>query len=428
MMKSANLTSEESFLWACARQWRQPAMPALSPTLNWETVVTIALQNRMQTLLQQTLSQLQIALPANAQKRLNEGMALFAERVKSQSASLLDYLQLAQNAGISTIVMKGLSISVNVYGEIGMRPGFDIDILVRRDQVYNCIALMEKQMGFGRFWPGYLQDSYYDRHHLHHERSDAERVTWYEIHWAFDHPLTLFTIDYDAILERAVPGQLLGAPVWEFDLADMILGLVVHLVKHAVYLPAVLDNPQLPRIILADGKLMYFLDVAELIKCRHAGLDWQTLINRAKEWGTAGQLGAVLHVCQQLYHAPIPDWVLAALPIPPSGPLTQQLMNAMVKGELARYHGQPQSRLAAFLTKADHGFILRPIRLLDLWHYVWPNNDYLQRRYGKTHLFCRLSHTAKAGLGYAQTALESLYYYAEWIWRIKIKRNETGLL
>ena len=120
-----DLTAEETFLWQCARSWRQPGGLAVPPELDWGRVVAVAQDNRMQTLLARVLAErdLLARLPDDSRA------ALLADRDRlRQSAELLGdalrrYLRLAAERGIPTVVLKGLSVSLNVYGDAAMRPG-----------------------------------------------------------------------------------------------------------------------------------------------------------------------------------------------------------------------------------------------------------------------------------------------------------------
>ncbi len=91
----------------------------------------------MQTLLRDILTSTDQLdkLPAEARALLEED----AERLRSNAAmmgeSLHQYLQLASARQLDTAVLKGLSLSVNIYGNAAMRPGGDIDLLVRRRDV-----------------------------------------------------------------------------------------------------------------------------------------------------------------------------------------------------------------------------------------------------------------------------------------------------
>lgn len=51
-----SLTREETFLWDCARSWRQPSALAIPDPLDWERVVTVTVANRMPTLLHGVLN------------------------------------------------------------------------------------------------------------------------------------------------------------------------------------------------------------------------------------------------------------------------------------------------------------------------------------------------------------------------------------
>src|SRR5690606_23656717 len=123
---------------------------------------------------------------------------------------------------------------------------------------------------------------------------------WFEIHWALDHPYTLLSVDYEGIFARARPARLLGAPVQEMAAPDVLLSLAIHLVKHAVYLPSLVEREDLPRIILADGMLMYYLDIAEVLK-QTPDLDWDLSVRLAREWGAVDTLGSVLRVCRRSF-------------------------------------------------------------------------------------------------------------------------------
>lgn len=149
-----------------------------------------------------------------------------------------------------------------------------------------------------------MADPYYVRHHLHLQRCSRDLRIWFEVHWALDHPYTLLTVDYDAMMDRTTPGELLGAPVADLTPADMLLSLTIHLVKHALYLPSIIDRPDIARVVLADDILMYFLDVAEVIKQHQGDIDWSLTATLAHEWGAVDMLGAVLRVCATYLDAP----------------------------------------------------------------------------------------------------------------------------
>ncbi|MCI0396830.1 MAG: nucleotidyltransferase family protein [Chloroflexi bacterium] len=405
------LSAEEQFLWDCALTWRDPRPPEAPEKLDWSRIVSIARANKMATLLGQVLGQtgLLACLPPAAGQELDEAMARLAGKAADYRRVLGQYMPLAWEQGLETIPLKGLWVSSHVYGNPTMRPGHDMDILVRRGRVADCIAILER-LGFGRYWPQQLADAFYQRHHLHLELCLSDCWTWVEIHWAFDHPRTRLTIDYEAVLNRARPGELLGVPVWDPSPPDLLLYLAVHLVKHAVYLPAVLDRPELPRLILADGRLMYFLDLAEAVKVYREEIDWQLVIALARAYGAVDILGAVLRVCHDILGAPVPEEALAALPVARLGPVTRRLMNRVASHTIATYLGRPASAFWHFLLAENTKFVVRPVRLLDFATYAAPGRNYLQRRYGRATAGAAASHLARTLGEYTRLGLDTVAF------------------
>lgn len=439
-MAQFDLTPEEQFLWDCARwhsarwysarHWRAPEQLAsesrsdLSPTY-WARVVAVGRHNKMPTLLHQALSGAGLLpqLPPAARADLDAAVALFQQRADGYAGALAPFLRAAADQGIEVVVLKGLALSIDIYGDPALRPGGDIDLLVRRQRVAECLEILES---LGQYrWNQLRDDRYYDRHHLHQTRGRLDTRIWYEIHWALDHPYTLLTIDYEAMLDRASPGRLLDEPVRNLSLPDLLLSLVVHLVKHAVYLTSAAGRPDLPRIILADGMLMYYLDVAEVVGRFGPAIDWPATVDLAGEWGVAAALGAVLGVCHDYLGAAVPERVLAALPVTPPGRLRAALMNRMADHEVATYLGQKPGRLWSFLVGYNEAFILRPVRLLDAASYLWPPADYLSRRYGGASFTCRLGHFGIALGQYGRGAFDTLYY--TWDYHHRLKRQDAVL-
>ncbi|MGB1253839.1 MAG: nucleotidyltransferase family protein, partial [Candidatus Promineifilaceae bacterium] len=346
-----DVSAENAFLWQVACHWRNP-QPLIDPsTLNWQTVVQTAIKNKMPMLLYRYLQAIDVQLPVAAADQLEASVEAYQSKAATFTMALRDYMNLAAERDVPTVPLKGLWVAERVYGQSDMRPGHDMDILVRRQDVARSVKICE-QLGFNRYWPGLLPDDYYLRHHLHIELSLTDCWTWIEVHWAFDHPRTLLTIDYDGLFNRATTGRLLGATIAEPTWEDVLLSLSIHLVKHMVFLPAVLARSDLPDLVLADGRMMHFLDVAEAVKQFHEVIDWQLLVRLATESGAVASMGAVLHVCQRLFDAPVPPFVLTALAIPPQDRLTRKLYQEMANHLI----GQSQSKLWGFLVEPNWKF------------------------------------------------------------------------
>jgi hypothetical protein len=429
MVERIELTKEEAFLWACGRSWRLPDSITPPAGLDWERVVAMARHNRMQTLLHGIVATqgLLASLPAAARTVLEEDATRMAKQAGLLGGALQRYLREAAERQIETVVLKGLSVSANVYGNVAMRPGGDIDILVRQGEVEACLQILD-EMGIGRYWPNLMDDRYYERHHLHQQRCTPDLQIWFEIHWALDHPLTRLTVDYEAMMDRTTSGTLLGEPVRDLALPDLLLSLAIHLVKHAVYLPSALARPDLSRLILGDGMLMYYLDVAEVVKQHGPEIDWQSLIAICRQSGTAAIMGSVLQVCgSELLDAPVPEWVYSALPVQPAGPLTHYVMERVADYEVATHLGERPSRFWELMLVTNGAFILRPIRALDLLSYCFPGRDYLQRRYGRSSPTTRVGHSLRAVGQYARLGADTLYFTWDRYRRLKALKMSASL-
>ena len=420
-----HLSPEEHLAYDFALHWRDETYRPDLGKVDWLRFANILVHNRMSVLIRQGVTRVTSSTPPEAQKPIREQAEKYERSASKLGEALTTYLKTAENHNIPTIVLKGLWLCEKIYHVPSMRPGGDIDILVRRHDVDACLKLLAEQ-GIDEFWPNLLKDEYFTRHHLHQQRSTADLNIWFEIHWALDHPYTLLTVDYEGIFERATPAQLLGASIREMAAPDLLLSLAIHLVKHAVYLPSLVDRDDLPRIILADGMLMYYLDVTEVLK-QYPEIDWALTIRLAREWGAVDILGSVLQVCKRYFDAPVPDEVLSALRVTRPWALTRRLMARAAEQELAAYEGREGSRFWNLLLAPNGAFILRPIRILETLSYFLPPSDFLQRRYGTVNLFTRVRHFLIAFTQTLRFGWDTFYFGMERYFRLRRQGKSASL-
>jgi hypothetical protein len=412
VVADAGQTAEEAALWHIARHWRDGrALPSPSP--DWPRLVQLAIANKAHALLSQYLADhsLLSQLPAETAELLQSHVERFRQQATLLSNALRQYLVQAARQKQEVVVLKGLWVAIRLYGRAELRPGGDIDLLLRRRDVAASIRLIEEHLGCGRYWRPLLDDAYYWRHHLHQQRCSRDLALWFEPHWAFDHPYSALTINYEAVMDRTTPGELSGQPVRELEPGDLLLSLAIHLVKHAVYLPAALERADLPRLVLADAMLMNYVDIAELLKQYGSSLDWPAIVARAREWGAADILVATVRACHRLLAAPAPAELLNGPFSSAVGPVSARVMQAMADHKLAAHQGvKDPDRLWSFLVGYKAGLVFRPIRLLDLVRYLFPGADYLARRYGSATWSVVVAHLGRALGQHGRIAADTLYY------------------
>lgn len=412
-----NLAFEEKLAYEFAHHWRDENYRPDLKNVDWTRFAKLLTHNRMGMLARQIFTRVDVFIPPDEQKILREQTEKYERSVSKLGSALTTYLKSAKARGIETIVLKGLWLCEKIYGLPSMRPGGDIDILVHHRDVDACLKLLEEQ-GIGEFWPNLLKDEYFTRHHLHQQRSTPDLNIWFEIHWALDHPYTLLTVDYESVFARAKTARLFDAPLQEMSVPDLLLSLTIHLVKHAIYLPSLIDNEDLPSIILADGMLMYYLDVTEVLK-QYSDIDWDFTLRLAQDWGAVDILGSVLRVCKKYFDAPVPNHVLSALPISKHGHVTRALMARAAEEKLISYEGRKGSRFWKLLFASNGAFILRPIRMLETISYFFPPDDFLRRRYGQAKFITRIQHLLIAGWQTLRFGWDTFYFGMERYFRLK---------
>ena len=234
-------------------------------------------------------------------------------------------------------------------------------------------------------------------------------------------------MDYDGLFRRGDSGILLDETLLEMAAEDLILTLTVHLVKHAVYLPYLFRDANIIEIILADGMLMYFMDIAAVLNHKGHEIDWHALCKRANDWGMASSLYAVLTVCQGYLGAEIPGESYEKLHGKTSGSLSQSLHRKIAAYQLSTYRGEPKKRLWEFLTVPNGAFILRPVKLVDTWDYLFPESRGLERIYGRSSVTTRIRHFVISTFKMIRFGLDSIRFGVERYRRLKAQDLETSL-
>ena len=420
-----SLNPEETLAYEFAHHWRDENYYPDLQDIDWTRFARLLTHNRMAALAAPILARSKTEVPPEARKVLDEQAEKYKRSAVRLGQSLVSYLQSARARNVETIVLKGLWLCEKIYHNPAMRPGGDIDILVPKHKVDTCLDLLKKQ-GIDEFWPNLLKDEYFAKHHLHQQRSTPDLSVWFEIHWALDHPYTLLTVDYESIFERARLSTLLGAPIQEMGIPDVLISLAIHLVKHAIYLPSLIDRADLPSIILADGMLMYYLDVAEIIKQQEI-IDWSFTVQLARDWGAADILGSVLQVCKKYFDTPIPEEVLSALPVIGPWAITRKLMARAAEQELATYEGKAVNRFWQLMLASNGAFILRPVRLLETASYFFPPKDFFRRRYGKSDPAISVYHLFRSVWQTLVFTWDTFYFGLERYFRLKRMGKKTSL-
>jgi len=188
-----------------------------------------------------------------------------------------------REAGIPVILLKGAYLATQVYGDIGLRPMSDLDLLCRKEDEPRIWELLKRLGARPSMEKGGFNNATDERvveHTSHAPPWVLDRVARIEIHY---HLLAGNLPDdralQQALWEQASTHEWEGLEIRSLGLEHQVLHLAVHLHKHA----------------LEERFALYWVsDLRELLRARGPSLDGQALSALARELGYERELRDVM--------------------------------------------------------------------------------------------------------------------------------------
>jgi len=175
-----------------------------------------------------------------------------------------------RQADIPVMPLKGAFLAENVYGNVGLRPMSDVDLLVRHED------LAEAQRVLGA----------------------VESSLPVDIHWDIDLSIEKVHTDIDEIWSRANDVRVAGVEVKGLSAEDLLLHLCIHVGFHHLFELAGLRS---------------LVDIKETIGRFSDSLDWEAVESRARRWGVSNCVGLVLDLAEDFVGADVPEGVVKNL-------------------------------------------------------------------------------------------------------------------
>lgn len=189
-------------------------------------------------------------------------------------------------SGVPWAVIKGPAMVELVYGDPGLRPYSDLDVVVAPagfDRVLSTLAEAGLRP-LDRNWTAIRRQMFGELHFL------LDGDVPLDLHWNF---VNLYRgrirIPTGDVLDRARPESLAGVKVPVLEATDALL----HLALHAT--------------LSGADRLIWILDVARAIEARPP--DWELLVRRAREWHIGAPVGLMLDRARRTLGAEIPAHV-----------------------------------------------------------------------------------------------------------------------
>ncbi|MFC1730876.1 nucleotidyltransferase family protein [candidate division KSB1 bacterium] len=200
-------------------------------------------------------------------------------------------IQLLHDAGIKTLILKGVALSIQVYNDYGTRPMADIDVLIPRNKARNAIDLLKKD-GWKPEYDEYIEYNLrYGRSMQFTDESGLE----FDLHWHpfFESHENSSDNDFWDVSESLTVGDIQTLSLCP---ADTLLHVIVHGLRF---------NPEPP--------IRWIPDAYTLIHNSDKILDWNRLVNNIKKYKIVLQFRDAFSYLNDKFNANIPEKVIEEL-------------------------------------------------------------------------------------------------------------------
>lgn len=266
------------------------------PDGKWDEVVALALKQGVAPLLGQRLQQTPMRVPSRVLQELNDEYLATALRNMQLYKELNRIVKTFQSANIDTVVLKGAHIAQVAYGNVGLRPMHDLDVLVKRADLARAEQQVE-QLGYVPH-PDFPDREWAIQNHYHFCYSLPQEETILELHWEIEVPNSPFKVNAVDLIGRSLPISLVGIPTRVLTPEDLVLYLCIQISYHHVFDYAALRS---------------LFDVAQVIGAHASEFNWKVFGARAAEWQATRCIYLALLLAREVAGASVPDTVLETL-------------------------------------------------------------------------------------------------------------------
>jgi hypothetical protein len=205
------------------------------------------------------------------------------------TAVLGEVVELLTAHGLTALPYKGPALSAQLFGDPALREATDLDILVPEAQAPQCYALLT-QHGFVPVRP-YARAVLGQLFQYRAELGLMRAGVLLELQWRLAPRYFSVDLDIAAIAARAGTLAVGSRQIPQMAAEDTLLVLAIHAAKHQW------------------SSLKWVLDIDLLIR-RYPTLDWNTVMERAKEAGTLRILLTTLFISRELLFTPLPEEII----------------------------------------------------------------------------------------------------------------------
>ncbi|WP_161575447.1 nucleotidyltransferase domain-containing protein [Beggiatoa leptomitoformis] len=260
----------------------------LTQPIDWKTVLSLVDRHRVAPLLHQALKN-QPLVPDEIRQALHQRVEKNTLRAMRNLAALQTLLSELNRLAIKTLVLKGVGLALQTYGNIGLRHAGDIDLLIDVKDLPHAEALLQ-QLGYQRIQPAFpLKTWQYEKiqqlwNQFEYYHPQGQRYV--DLHWRLSYNQALCDFSFAELYEQhqIINIQPQAIPI----LAPLhnLLYLTAHGSQHVW------------------GCLFWLWDINLLLQKNT--FDWTHIITTAQRVGCLRPLLQGIVLAQHLLNSPLP--------------------------------------------------------------------------------------------------------------------------
>lgn len=229
---------------------------------------------------------------------------------------------LLRTAGIQSLAYKGAALAGRIYGELGLRPFADVDLLIARKDAAGAGEALRRAGYIPEFELAPAEKELFPHESCQADFRHSSSGLLIEMHWAIlSRPFAL-EIDAEPFFGQATTTDIAGVSLPVPCDEDLLLALFAHGTKHAW------------------GGLKWLADIAWFM-AREPDFDWLRLVERATALRMRRIVATALILVRDFFLVPLPTPVVGLINDDPvAAKLARQISRMISAGEV------PETRIA----------------------------------------------------------------------------------